>query len=73
MTSYKPIFYVDTVWCDNQQRFATHDEAKKSAASRFSRWTVPTNYGVAQSTDPVNTRWDDEEGDVMLPEEAVAL
>lgn len=52
--SFKPEFLVDGNWYGNAQRFATEQEARESANERFSRWTVPTDYRVTESTDPVN-------------------
>jgi hypothetical protein len=69
MISYKPGFTFKTEGpLFNAQRFATREEAQKSAASRFARWTTPTGYLVEESDDPVNYRWDDAKGDVPLPE-----
>jgi hypothetical protein len=65
--SYKPGFNFKTEGpVFNEQRFATYEEAQKSAEARFQRWTTPTGYGVFQSDDPVNYRWDDEAGDVPI-------
>jgi hypothetical protein len=65
--SYKPGFMFPTEGpCFNAQRFAAHEEAKKSAAARFMRWTAPTGYVVEESDDPVNYRWDEVRGDVGL-------
>ena len=38
----------------NAQRFATENEARESASSRFRRWTMPTGFHIEQSDDPVN-------------------
>jgi hypothetical protein len=53
--------------CGNTQVFATKEEAQSSASSRFAVWTMPTGYGVDETTDPVLCRWDKHEGDVRLP------
>lgn len=58
--------------CQNAQVFATEGEAKASAASRYMRWTATTGYGVDESDEPVNYRWDDESGDVFLDSERKA-
>lgn len=50
----------------NAQVFATYEEAKKSAEMRFRRWTMPTDYCVVETEEPVNYRWDDELGDVPV-------
>ena len=55
----------------NAQVFATQEEAMKSAASRFRRWTMPIDYTTVETTDPVNYRWDDELGDVMIERKEV--
>tara|TARA_R110000868_G_scaffold106636_5_gene292340 strand:+ start:3070 stop:3276 length:207 start_codon:yes stop_codon:yes gene_type:complete len=50
----------------NAQVFATKDEARSSAEDRFRVWTMPTGYGVDETTDSVTYRWDIDEGDVRL-------
>lgn len=66
--SYKPAFILpgESKPCTNGQAFATHDEAYKSARSRFMVWTMPTDFTVVESEEPVNYRWDEQLGDVML-------
>lgn len=54
--SFKPEFQVQGAWYDNAQRFATADEAKETAQARFMVWTMPTDYRVTESPDPVNYR-----------------
>lgn len=54
----------------NQQAFATHDEAYKSAENRFMVWTMPESFLVIESDEPVNYRWDDLTGDEMVNREA---
>ena len=49
--------------------FATKDEALASAASRFAVWTVPEDFTAVESDEPVNYRWDKEQGDVMINRE----
>jgi hypothetical protein len=68
-TSYKPGFVFRTeppVF--NGQRFATREEALRSAEMHFMRWTLPTGFIVEESDDPVNYCWDDVRGDTPLPE-----
>jgi hypothetical protein len=69
--SYKPEFRVfdDPQWYRNGQTFATHKEASKSAESRLYRWLAAECYRIVEVPDaefPVNYRWDEELGDVML-------
>jgi hypothetical protein len=54
MTSYKPMFLCQGAWCGNAQRFGTREEALDAAKARFAVWTVPTEYRVDESSDPVN-------------------
>lgn len=54
-------------WAGNALRFATHEEAAASALDLYSRWTVPSEWRVDESTDPVN--YERREGrDVRLPD-----
>lgn len=64
--SFKPEFLVQGAWCTNAQRFATYEEAKSSALSRFQRWTMPSDYRAMPSDEPVNYRWTPEKGDESL-------
>lgn len=66
--SFKPAFILpgESKPCTNAQAFATHEEANASARSRFQRWTMPTDYTVVESDEPVNYRWDAEAGDVSI-------
>jgi hypothetical protein len=67
--SYKPgLTFATEPTCFNNQRFATREEALRSASWRFDCWIMPTGYLVEESNDPVNYRWDDAKGDVPLPE-----
>lgn len=67
MTNYKPFFtFASGETVGNAQVFATHKEAKLSAASRFAVWTMPIGYCVRKTPDPVNYRFDDNQGDVRL-------
>jgi hypothetical protein len=65
--SYAPMFeFAGGEIAGNAQRFATSQEAEKSAAARFAVWTMPSGYHVAETPDPVNYRWDDRNGDTSL-------
>ena len=71
--NYRPMFtFASGERCGNAQVFATKEEAQSSAASRFAVWTMPTGYGVDETTDPVVYRWDNDEGGVRLPLEEEA-
>ena len=66
--NYRPMFtFASGERCGNAQVFATKEEAQNSAEARFRVWTMPTGYGVDETTDPVVYRWDNDEGDVRLP------
>lgn len=65
--SYRPMFeFAKNEIAGNAQRFATHDEALKSAQACFMVWMMPKGYLVEESDEAVNYRWDDAEGDVRL-------
>ena len=67
MPSYKPMFkFTSGETIGNAQRFATFEEAQKSAQARFMVWTMPTGYDVEESDDPVNYRFDNIKGDIRL-------
>ena len=51
--SYKPEFCCQGQWCDNGERWATAEEARRSAAARFAAWTMPSDYRVTETPDPV--------------------
>jgi len=68
--SWKPEFLVQGAWCGNAQAFETEKEAKSSAYARFMVWTMPEDYRAVESTEPVNYKWDDEQGNVMLETKA---
>jgi hypothetical protein len=53
MQSFKPEVKVDGVWSSNGLRFATKDEAARSASNLFSRWMTTTDHRAAESDDPV--------------------
>lgn len=54
--SYKPGFKLsgETDLCTNAQAFATYQEAHDSAHARFLVWTIPSDFGVVESDEPVN-------------------
>lgn len=68
MPNYKPAFIIrgEDKPCTNGQTFATYQEAFASAESRFMRWTMPSDFTVVSTDEPVNYRWDTELGDVRL-------
>ena len=53
MQSFKPEVKVNGNWNSNGLRFATKDEAERSAANLFSRWTLCTAHRAAESDEPV--------------------
>lgn len=69
--SYKPAFFFhgQTEPSLNGQAFATYDEAYASAQARFSVWTMPSDFGVVESDEPVNYTWIDGH-DQMINREA---
>jgi len=65
--NYRPMFeFGPTERKGNAQVFETREEAENSAADRFRVWTMPTGYGVDETSDPVNYRWTPEGGTVSL-------
>ena len=67
MMNYRPMFEFDSgERCGNAPVVATREEDRNSAASRFAVWTMPTGYGVDETTEPVTYRWT-ADGDVRLP------
>jgi len=59
--SFKPGFKIrgEKDLCTNAQAFATREEAHASAHARFMVWTVPEDFGVIESDEPVNYAWVD--------------
>lgn len=57
-------------WSTNACRFATREEAEKSARSLFQRWTLVREYRATECDEPVNYRWIDGVGDTPLAEGA---
>jgi len=53
--SFRPMFLIGaSVWCGNGQRFATREEAEGAAKARFAVWTMPRDWRVDASEEPVN-------------------
>lgn len=52
--SYRPMVYVHGEWAGNGLRFATQEEAERSAADLAARWFLVEDYRVDESDDPVN-------------------
>jgi hypothetical protein len=67
MQSFKPEVKVDGVWSSNGLRFATKEEAERSASNLFSRWTVCTAHRAAESDEPVAHALNDEGKLQFLP------
>ena len=56
MSNFKPAFILsgEDKPCTNAQVFATKEEATDSARARFMVWTMPTDWTVVETEDPVN-------------------
>lgn len=52
--SYRPMVCVQGEWVGNGLRFATEEEARRSAVATACRWTLVDDYRTDQSNDPVN-------------------
>ena len=53
--NYKPVWHIGPQEVGrNSQVFFTYEEAWVSAKARFNDWTITTDFGVEQTTDPVN-------------------
>lgn len=52
-TSWAPEMFVEQKWSRNSLRFATEGEALANAEALFMRWTTPTAFRAAPTTDPV--------------------
>jgi hypothetical protein len=50
----------------NALRFATNAEAYGNAQDKFMEWTMPENFHVEKSLDPVNYTWSQNEGTKAL-------
>jgi hypothetical protein len=51
--SYKPQVKVNGEWNGNGLRFATEEEAERSANDLFGRWTLCTDHRAEESDEPV--------------------
>lgn len=69
--SWKPEVIADSSgqWAPNGCAYATQEEAHKAVRNLEARWTLVTNTRVVESDRPVNARWEDGKGTIMLPEE----
>lgn len=56
-------------WCGNAIRLATHEEAEAYAHDLFMRWMLVRETRVIESADPVNYRFDSNEGRLVRLEE----
>ena len=52
--SWKPEMKVNGAWSGNALRFATREEAEKSARDLFARWTLPEDWRAVESEDPIS-------------------
>lgn len=70
--NYRPTISTDggKTFSKNGQVFATESEARYMAADIFSRWMLATDYGVEETTDPVNYKL---VGSVLSPVEATPV
>ncbi len=68
--SYRPMVYVHREWAGNGLRFATQEEAERSAADLAARWFLVEDFRVDESDDPVNYAIVD--GRLVATQEAVA-
>jgi len=59
--SWKPEVLVDGQWSGNALRFATKEEAEASGRELLSRWFVPSDSRAAESSDPVNYKFENGE------------
>jgi len=60
MNSFKTEVCVENKWASNALRFATRREAELYGTELLSRWFVPTDSRPAESSDPVNYRFNEE-------------
>jgi hypothetical protein len=59
--SFKTEVCVDGKWASNALRFATEREAQLYGTELLSRWFVPTDARPAESPDPVNYKFDEQQ------------
>jgi hypothetical protein len=52
--SWKPEVLVDGAWIINSLRFATKEEAERSARRLLMSWFAPVDSRASESSDPVN-------------------
>ena len=78
--SYKYEVSVHKSWSGNGLRFATHDEADAAGRELLSRWWVPDEYRVVESSELVNYRFNPDTGkpealplEPLLSEESIHL
>ena len=66
--TYKPTIkpFNEEKFYTNGQTFATKAEAEASAEARYNRWSQADDWGVEESTEPVNYKWIEGEGDVNI-------
>lgn len=57
--SYRPKVFVQGEWAGNGLRFATEEEARRSACDLASRWTLVDDWRADESGDPVNSAIED--------------
>lgn len=55
--SYKMEVFTDNQWSSNSCVYATEKEAAEAGKELLCRWFVPTDSRAAESTDPVNYRF----------------
>lgn len=60
--SYRYEVRTGTSWAGNATVFATHEEADLAGRELLSRWWVPEEHRVVETTDKVNWYWDKEIG-----------
>jgi hypothetical protein len=59
--SFKTEVCVDGKWASNALRFATEREAQLYGTELLSRWFVPTDARPAESPDPANYKFDEQQ------------
>lgn len=64
--SFRPMFLVGREWAGNALRFATREEAERSALELMGRWFMPSDYRVDEVECDVNYAFDSERGNVPL-------
>lgn len=66
--SYAPEVQTDSTgkWYGNALRFATKEEAEKNVGVLMWNWAQVRDTRVIETDDPVNYKWDNDEGLVRL-------